>query len=116
MTGSKALLPLRIPELGPSFGRLVTGLGRDADGGGLELSGVRNHLVTRLFDHAGEARRLAANDERAAAIAALSRASWLAAWEEAVAAVAETVWSSGSERLKVEADAVAMPPRLRERA
>lgn len=113
MSTPKTLLPLRIPELGPSFGKLVTGTGRDP--GGLDLSAVRNQLVSKLFDHAGEARRLAANDERAPAIAALARANWLAAWEEAVAAVADMVWAQGNARLVTEADSVTMPPKLRER-
>jgi len=112
MSTPKTLLPLRIPELGPSFGKLVTGTGREP--GGLDLSAVRHQLVSKLFDHAGEARRLAANDERAAAIAALARANWLAAWEEAVAAVADMVWASGNARLIREADSVTMPPALRE--
>lgn len=113
MSTPRTLLPLRIPELGPSFGKLVTGTGRDP--GGLDLSAVRNQLVSRLFDHAGEARRLASNDERAPAIAALSRANWLAAWEEAVAAVADMLWTVGTARLVAEANAVSMPPKLRER-
>lgn len=112
MSGSKTLLPLRIPELGPSFGKLVTGTGRAP--GGLDLSATRHQLVTRLFDHAGEARRLAANGERAPAISALARASWLAAWEEAVAGIADAVWTSVDQRLTREADAVAMPPARRD--
>lgn len=112
MSTRKTLLPLRIPELGPSFGKLVTGSGRRP--GGLELSAARNQLVTRLFEHAGEARRLAGNDERAAAISALARANWLAAWEEAVAAVSDLVWASANERLTAEADAVSLPASRRE--
>ena len=113
MTSSKTLLPLRIPELGPSLGKLVTGTGRNP--GGLDLATVRHQLVTRLFDHAGEARRLAANGERAPAIAALARANWLGAWEEAVAALADAAWKSVQVRLAREADAVSMPPKARER-
>lgn len=111
MSSSKTLLPLRIPELGPSFGKLVTGTGRTP--GGLDLSAARHQLVTRMFDHAGEARRLAANGERAAAISGLARASWLGAWEEAVAGVADAVWNSVDLRLTRGADAVAMPPERR---
>jgi hypothetical protein len=112
VTGTRTLLPLRIPELGPYLGKLVTGTGREP---GVPLDAVRQALVTRLFDHAGEARRLAANGERAAAMAALARANWLAAWEEAAAAAAALVWTRITELLAQEADRVRMPPAVRDR-
>jgi hypothetical protein len=113
VTGSQTLLPLRIPELGPSLGKLVVGTGRRP--GGLVLDDIRHHLVTRLFEHAGEARRLAANGERAPAIAALSRANWLAAWEEAAGGVAERVLQHVDEQLIRQADRVRLPAALRDR-
>lgn len=113
MTSSKLLLPLRVPELGPSLGKLVTGTGRAP--GGLGLDDVRYRLVTRVMEHAGEARRLSANEERAAAVGALGRAVWLAAWEETVGAVAHTLATRVHTRLLAEAEAVRMPRRLRRR-
>lgn len=107
----KLLLPLRVPELGSSLGRLVTGTGRYPSG--LALDAVRVRLATRVMEDAGEARRLAARDEREAALATVGRAAWLEAWEEAVAAVADLIVARVSEHLDAEADAVHMPRRLR---
>ena len=101
MTAVRTRLPIRVPELGPSLGKVITGTGRDP--GGFQLDHERHHLATRLFDAAGEARRLAARDERQAAVTTVGRTAWLEAWEEAVAAVAdrmnsrieETLWGAG---------------------
>ncbi len=111
MTNPKLLLPLRIPELGPSLGKLVTGTGRTP--GGLRLDDVRYRLVTRILECAGEGRRLAAREERNAAIAAVGRTAWLEAWEEAVAGAAERLTERVTARLDGEAEAVRMPKRLR---
>lgn len=113
MTNTKLLLPLRVPELGPSLGKLVSGAGRAP--GGLRLDEYRHRLVTRIIEHAGEARRLSANEERAPAVAALGRAVWLAAWDEMVGAVAQALAASINARLEAEARAVRMPRRLRRR-
>ena len=113
MTNTKLLLPLRVPELGPSLGKLVSGAGRSP--GGLRLDEYRHRLVTRIIEHAGEARRLSANEERAPAVAALGRDVWLAAWDELVGAVAQSLTASVNARLETEARAVRMPRRLRRR-
>lgn len=113
MTISRALLPLRIPELGPHLGKLVTGTGRTP--GGLRLDAVRVRLVTRLFERAGESRRLAAREQRQESVAAIGRAAWLEAWEEAVAAATELLVERAARRLQAEAQAVRMPRRRRRR-
>jgi hypothetical protein len=113
MTSSKLLLPLRVPELGPFLGKLVIGTGRAP--GGVRLDEVRYRLVTRVIEAAGEARRLSANEERGPAVAALSRAAWLAAWDEAVGALAATLVARFNAQLEAEARAVRMPRRLRRR-
>lgn len=113
MTGSKLLLPVRVPELGSYLGKVITGTGRDA--GGLVLDGIRYRLATRVIDAAGESRRLAARDERHAAVAALSRAVWLEAWEEAVTTAADVLADSLADRITEEADVVRMPRRVRRR-
>ena len=112
MTGSKLLLPLRIPELGPALGKLVTGTGRTL---WLPLDPIRYRLVTRIIECAGEARGLAANDERAAAVAVVGRTSWLEAWDEAVSDVADLLIARLTEHIEAEARAVRMPKRLRAR-
>jgi hypothetical protein len=113
MTGSKLLIPLRVPELGPSLGKLVTGTGRSP--GGLSLTGIRYHLVTKMIETAGEARRLAANEERSAAIFAVSPVFWLTAWEETINAVAAMVLEQVGSQINREADRVGMPQEVRQR-
>jgi hypothetical protein len=102
-----------VPELGPSLGKLVTGTGRTP--GGFSLTGIRHHLVTKMIETAGEARRLAANDERSAAIFAVSPVFWLTAWEETINAVATMVLEQVTGQINREADRVGMPPEVRER-
>ncbi len=111
MSNPKLLHPLRIPELGPSLGKLVTGTPRPSDW--LPLDSARYRLATRIISAAGEARRLAANEERAAALAALGRPAWQEAWEEAVSGVADLVLSRIGEQLEAEAVAVGMRRRKR---
>ena len=113
MSAPKLLVPLRIPELGPSLGQLVTGT--EMGHVGLTLDEFRFQLVTKLMEHAGEARRLAAGGERDAAVAALSRSVWIAVWEEAVNGVAQRLTETIEQRLVAEALAVRMPSRLRKR-
>lgn len=113
MTSSKLLLPLRIPELGPSLGKLITGTGRLP--GGMTLDAFRVQLATRVIEHAGEARQLAAREERTAALDAVGREAWLAAWEETVTAVAGALIDRVNQRLDAEAAAVRMPRRLSHR-
>jgi hypothetical protein len=106
VSNPKLLIPLRIPELGPSLGKLVTGTPRPSDW--LPLDSARYRLATRIISDSGEARRLAANEERAAALAAIGRAAWQEAWEEAVTSVADLVLSRITEQLEAEAVAVGM--------
>lgn len=113
MNQSSLLVPIRIPELGPSLGKLVTGTA--AEPGGAAMEPLRIQLVTKLIERAGEARRLNAHDERAAALAALGREAWLAAWDETVSAVADRLVQLVNGQLEAEALAVGMPPRLRRR-
>lgn len=113
MTGSKVLLPLRVPELGPYLGKVITGTGREP--GGLPLDGIRYRLATRVIDAAGEARRLAQREERRAAVAVLGREMWLEAWEEAVKSVGNLLADRAAARIEREARVVRMPRRLRRR-
>ncbi len=112
MTGPKLLLPIRLPELGPSMGKLITGTGNTIQG--VSLDSYRYQLVNRVFDFAGEARRLAASEERASALASVGRDAWLSAWEEVVAAIAESLVERLENHLRAEAKAVRMPRTMRE--
>ncbi len=111
MTSQNLLVPLRVPELGPSLGKLVTGTGRTIEGFSLESH--RQHLTTKIIEMGGEARRLAANEERSAALAALGRDAWLAAWEETVGPIADALVDRLTTHLEAESMAVRMPRRLR---
>lgn len=108
---AKLLLPLRVPEIGPSLGKLVTGTHRVITS--ISLEGVRSRLATAVIECAGEARRAAAREDRAAAVQAVGRAAWLAAWEEAVAGAARVVLDRVNPLLDAEARAVRMPARRR---
>lgn len=111
MNGTDTLLPLRIPELGPYLGRVVSGTGRTP--GGLHLDGVRLRLATRIFESAGEARRLASRENRTAAVEAIGREAWLAAWDEAVGSTVTLLLDRVRAQLAAEARAVRLPARRR---
>jgi len=113
VTNQKLLIPLRVPELGPFMGKVVVGSG--ARPGGLRLDEIRQQLATRIFQAAGEARRLAAREERRAALNAIGRLAWLEAWNEAVSHVAVHLAERVASRLDAEARAVRMPRRIRRR-
>ena len=113
MTNPRHLLPLRVPELGPSLGKLVSGSGRT--NGPISLDVIRYKLGTRIIECAGEARRLAANDERSAALAAIGRVNWEHAWDETVSAVTALLVDRVSAHLDAEARAVRMSRRMRSR-
>jgi broad specificity phosphatase PhoE len=111
MITPKLLLPLRIPELGPALGKLVAGTGRRP--GGLSLETARVQLVTTIIEAAGDARRLAGQENRSAAAAALGRDVWLAAWDGAVRAIGDLVMARARQRLAAEAARVRLPRRRR---
>jgi hypothetical protein len=113
MTNPKLLLPLRVPELGPGLGKLITGTG--GPDGALNLDRCRLQLVAKLIEAAGEARRLSANHEREGALAALSPQVWLDAWDETVGAVTGVLVERIGARLATAAYAVRMPAKLRRR-
>ena len=113
MSNPKLGIPLRIPELGPSLGKLITGTGRNMES--LSLDSQRYRLATKIIEMGGEARRLAANGERSPALASLGRDAWLAVWEEAVGPIAEELVDRLTAHLEAEAAAVRMPQRLRSR-
>lgn len=113
MTNPKLLIPLRVPELGPYLGKLITGSGRELMG--ISLAPFRYQLATKVIELAGEARRLAAHGERTAALATLGREAWLAAWNETVTAIAGLLVQRIDAHLAAEARAVRMSARRRAR-
>jgi hypothetical protein len=113
MTNSKVLLPLRVPELGPSLGKLLSV--STGTGGEDWLDPVRYRLGTRIIECGGEARRLAASGERTATVAAIGREIWKQAWDEAVGSAAELLVDRLEAHLEAEALAVRMSRRKRVR-
>ena len=111
MSGLGVISPLRVPEVGPSLGKVVIGTGNRVPG--MPLGSIRYRLATRVIEAAGEARRLAAGDERAAALQALGRDMWLEAWDEAVTGVTQQFVQRMGAHLAAEAHAVRMPKSIR---
>lgn len=114
MTSPKLLIPVRIPELGPALGKLLTGTGHSPLNPTRERQRVA--MLSRLFAAAGEARRLAAEGARTEAVQTLGFDLWLETWEQAVGGIARDLVERVNGRLEAEARAVRMPRRLRRRA
>ena len=79
-----------VPELGTSLGSLIAPAAPGA-AGAVPLDDIRLTLVTELFELAGAARAFGIDDDPAAALASLSRRSWLEVWERALASAAARV-------------------------
>jgi len=80
--GVKIPMPLRVPELASSLGRLL--VPRRLEEPWVPLDDVREDLATRVMELGGRARAAAARDQRKEVIEAAGRNAWLAAWEAAV--------------------------------
>jgi hypothetical protein len=111
MNGLGVIAPLRVPEVGPSLGKVVIGTGNQVPG--IPLESIRYRLATRIIEAAGEARQLAAGNERPAALQALGRDIWMEAWDEAVTAVTQQFAQRMGAHLVAEAQAVRMPKKKR---
>jgi len=109
----KIPMPLRVPELAPSLGRLI--VPRHLEPLWVPLDDVREELATVVLELGGEARRAAAEEDRDAALAALSRATWLGAWERAVRRAAERVTTALDQTIDVTAARLRMAARRRRR-
>jgi hypothetical protein len=105
----KILMPLRVPELAPSLGRLLVPHRLSVPW--VPLDDIREELATRIIEMGGEARGAAAREQRDLVLEALSRRAWLAAWERAVRRTAERV----AEALDHAIAAVARRVRMRRR-
>src|SRR5205807_9978253 len=105
----KIPMPLRVPELAPSLGRVV--VPRRVAEPWVPIDDIREALATRVLELAGEARAAAAQEDRDRVLDAVSRRAWLAAWERAVRRVAERVIEALDERIERAAWRVRMPQR-----
>lgn len=81
---------IEIPELGPWLGRIPVPAGNNVGRSTrLPLDPIRLELATAIFDLAADARSWSSAGDRQAAVDALGRAGWLAAWEAAVRGAAD---------------------------
>src|SRR2546428_3218487 len=103
-------MPLRVPELAPSLGRLI--VPRRLAEPWIPLDDIRERLATRVLDLGGEARTAAMREQREGVLEAVSRRAWTGAWEPAVRAVAERRAAAIDTELQPAARPVPMP-RLR---
>lgn len=104
---------LVIPELGPSFGRLVAPPPPPpgVTASWIPVEDLRLALVSQLFELAGDARRWAAEGDRELALATLNREAWEGVWRRTVIAVAERAATAVSDRLLAAAAEARLPQR-----
>jgi hypothetical protein len=82
----KLLMPLRVPELAPSLGRII--VPRRLLDPWVPVDDIREELATRVLELGGEGRAAAARegdgDSRARVLEVTGRRAWAAAWDHAV--------------------------------
>ena len=109
----KIPMPLRVPELAPSLGRVL--VPRRLEEPWVPLDDIREELATRVMELGGEARAAAAREQRDAVLDTVSRRAWLAAWEAAARRAGERVSAALDVEIDRAAHCVRMPRRLRRR-
>jgi len=109
----KIPMPLRVPELAPSLGRVL--VPRRLEEPWVPLDDIREELATRVIELGGEARAAAAGEDRDRVLDAVSRRAWLGAWEAAVRRAGERVTAALGGEIERAARRVRMPRRLRRR-
>jgi hypothetical protein len=82
-------MPLRVPELAPSLGRVIVTQRREAPW--VPLDDIREELATAVLELAGEGRGAAAREDRAQVLEVTGRRAWAAAWDQAVRRAAARV-------------------------
>src|SRR5947209_18983915 len=109
----KIPMPLRVPELAPSLGRVL--VPRRLEEPWIPLDDIREELATRVIELGGEARAAAGREDRDRVLDAVSRRAWLGAWETAVRRAGERVTAALGGEIDRAARRVGMPRRLRRR-
>ena len=117
----KLLMPLRVPELAPSLGRII--VPRRQHEPWVPLDDIREELATRVLELGGEGRSAAAredekgtaggggSDARARVLETTGRRAWAAAWDHAVRRAASRVADALDAQLTRTAHQVRLPPR-----
>src|SRR5881392_1622509 len=107
----KIPMPLRVPELAPSLGRVL--VPRRLEELWVPLDDIREDLATRVIELGGEARAAAAREDRDRVLDAVSRRAWLGAWEAAVRRAGQRVTAALDGEIERAARRVRMPRRAR---
>lgn len=114
MTAMKLLMPLRVPELAPSLGRVI--VPRRLLDPWVPLDDIREELATRALELGGEGRAAAAREadsqvDRARVLEVTGRRAWTAAWDHAVRRAGTRVAEALDAEITRAAQEVRMPRR-----
>jgi hypothetical protein len=111
----KLLMPLRVPELAPSLGRII--VPRRLFPPWVPLDDIREELATRVLELGGEGRAAAARDaeaggtDRARVLETTGRRAWTAAWDHAVRRAAKRVAAALDAEITRTGRSVRLPRR-----
>jgi hypothetical protein len=109
----KLLMPLRVPELAPSLGRVI--VPRRLLDPWVPLDDIREELATRVLELGGEGRAAAAReadgDARARVLEVTGRRAWTSAWDHAVRRAAARVADALDAEITRTARQVRLPRR-----
>ncbi|HTI04750.1 MAG TPA: hypothetical protein VL549_05500 [Gemmatimonadales bacterium] len=106
----KLLMPLRVPELAPSLGRII--VPRRLFDPWVPLDDIREELATRALELGGEGRTV----ERERVLEVTGRRAWAAAWDHAVRRAGARVAEALDAELTRAARRVRLPRRKLRRA
>jgi hypothetical protein len=101
----KLLMPLRVPELAPSLGRII--VPRRQQQPWVPLDDIREELATRALELGGEGRAV----DRDRILEVTGRRAWAAAWDHAVRRAANRVADALAAEIIRTAREVRMPRR-----
>ena len=111
--GMKLLMPLRVPELAPSLGRII--VPRRLLDPWVPVDDIREELATRVLELGGEGRSAAAResdgDTRARVLEVTGRRAWTAAWDHAVRRAGARVADAQDAEITRTARQVRLPRR-----
>jgi hypothetical protein len=105
-------MPLRVPELAPSLGRVIVPRRRRAPW--VPLDDIREELATRVLEVGGEGRAAAAREgaaDRERVLETTGRRAWAAAWDHAVRRAAARVAEALDAELTLTGARVRLPRR-----
>lgn len=102
-------MPLRVPELSPSLGRVIVPRRRESLW--VPLDDISEELATAVLELAGDGRNAAAREDRAQVLEVTGRRAWAAAWDRAVRRAAARVADALDAEVARAARQVRLPRR-----